>query len=94
MAPEQLRGQAVDGRADVFSLGVMTFETLTGQLPYGAGSFVDIGVAHAEGRLSHADQLPEGLRSVVLQALARNPAERPATPSAFANALRARFGRT
>ena len=49
----------------------MTFEMLTGRLPYGAGSFVDIGVAHAEGRLSHADQLPAGLRSVVLQALAR-----------------------
>ncbi len=94
MAPEQLRGQPVDGRADVFSLGVMTFEMLTGRLPYGAGSFVDIGVAHAEGRLSHADQLPEGLRSVVLQALAQNPAERPATPSAFADALRARVGRT
>jgi serine/threonine-protein kinase len=93
MAPEQLRGQSVDGRADVFSLGVMTFEMLTGQLPYGAGSFVDIGVAHAEGRLSHADALPEGLRSVVLQALARDPAERPATPAAFADALRAQIGR-
>ena len=93
MAPEQLRGQSIDGRADVFSLGVMTFEMLTGQLPYGAGSFVDIGVAHAEGRLSHADELPGGLRSVVLQALAHNPAERPATPSAFADALRAEIRR-
>ena len=52
---------------------------------------IAVVLAHAEGRLSHADQLPDGLRSVVLQALAQNPAERPATPSAFADALRARF---
>jgi tRNA A-37 threonylcarbamoyl transferase component Bud32 len=88
MAPEQLRGQTVDGRADVFSLGVMTFEMLTGGLPYGAGSFVDIGIAHAEGRVSRADQLPDGIRDVVLKALERDPGARPATPTAFADALR------
>ena len=73
MAPEQLRGHAVDGRADVFSLGVMTFEMLTGALPYGAGSFVDIGVAHAEGRLTGAERVPAALRGVVLSAIARDP---------------------
>ena len=34
MAPEQLRGEGVDGRADVFSLGVMTFEMLTGTVAF------------------------------------------------------------
>jgi len=93
MAPEQLRGQGVDGRADVFSLGVMTFEMLTGRLPFGAGSFVDVGVAHAEGRVREADRLPDGLGAIVLQALALAPDDRPATPAAFAAALRAHLGR-
>lgn len=88
MAPEQLRALPVDGRADVFSLGVMTFEMLTGTLPFGAGSFVDIGLAQAEGRLAGADRLPDALRAQVVKALARDPADRPPSPAAFADALR------
>ncbi len=62
MAPEQLRGHVVDGRADVFSLGVMTYEMLTGKLPYGSGSFVDIAMKQAAGE-SKVDikNLPLGL---------------------------------
>ncbi len=49
MAPEQLRGGMVDGRADVFSLGVMTYEMLTGRLPFGGGSLIDIAMKQSEG---------------------------------------------
>ena len=74
MAPEQLRGQAVDGRADVFSLGVMTFEMLTGGLPFGAGSFVDIGIAARRGpRQPRGRSCPTAVRAVVLRALALRP---------------------
>ncbi len=92
MAPEQLRGQVVDGRADVFSLGVMAFEMLTGALPFGAGSFLDVGVAQAQGRVSRVEALPHALREAVLRALAPDPGDRHATPAAFAEALQTGAG--
>ena len=65
MAPEQLRGEAVDGRADVFSLGVMAYEMLTARLPYGGGSFIDIGMKQVGGRKQvDTGDLPPALADV------------------------------
>ena len=65
MAPEQLRGEAVDGRADVFSLGVMAYEMLTARLPYGGGSFIDIGMKQAAGESrSTSSDMPPALADV------------------------------
>ena len=50
MSPEVLLEQAPDGRADIFSLGVVFYEVLTGQHPFMAGSFVPLPTAFA-GRL-------------------------------------------
>ncbi len=89
MAPEQLRGEQVDGRADVFSLGVMTYEALTGRLPYGAGSFVDIGVKQAAGPSAVSSKhLAPALAAAVLQALSLDRDARPSSPAAFAEALK------
>ncbi len=57
MAPEQLNGETVDVRADVYSLAVVTYEMLTGRLPFGSGSFYEIGVnqASAGARIELAD---------------------------------------
>lgn len=89
MSPEQLRGDTLDGRADVYSLGVMTFEALTGALPFGMGSFIDIGIKQSAG-LSAIDtsRLPAALRPVLFQALAYDRDARPASPAAFAAELR------
>jgi serine/threonine-protein kinase len=90
MAPEQLRGDAVDGRADVFSLGVMAYEMLTGKLPYGGGSFFDIGMKQAAGETKvDTEDLPAGLAEIIRRAIAYERDARPASPGDFATALRA-----
>ncbi len=69
MSPEQLRGEAVDGRADVFSLGVIVYEMLKARLPYGGGSFVEIGMKQAAGE-NEVDTggIPPALAEVVRRA--------------------------
>lgn len=92
MAPEQLRGGTVDPRADVYSLAVMTYEMLTGRLPFGAGSFVDIAVRQESDEPSlDGSQIPEHLAGLLRQALSINPAKRPPTAGAFATELRQRL---
>ena len=74
MAPEQLRGGAVDPRADVYSLAVMAYEMLTGRLPFGAGSFVDVAVRQESDDPSlDATPLPERLAGVLRRAAQTAP---------------------
>jgi hypothetical protein len=92
MAPEQLRGGSVDPRADVYSLAVMTYEMLTGRLPFGAGSFVDVAVRQESDEPSLDDaQVPVRLAGLLQRALSINPARRPPTAGAFATELRQRL---
>jgi hypothetical protein len=88
MAPEQLRGDAVDGRADVFSLGVMAYEMMMARLPYGGGSFIEIGMKQAAGeqQVDTGDIAP-ALADVIRRAIAYEKATRPSSPVAFATEL-------
>ena len=82
LSPELvLRGQA-DARSDIYSLGVMAFEMLTGKQPYSGDQAVQIAYQHANSQIpapsSLNPQVPELLDEIVLWATARNPSERPA----------------
>ena len=91
MSPEQLRGEAVDGRSDVFALGAVLYQMLTGEPPFRGDSLAAITykAVHVDPRppsFARRD-LPEALERVVLRALAKAPESRFATAGELAAAL-------
>jgi serine/threonine protein kinase len=83
MAPERFTGEPDDGRSDVYSLGVMVYEMLAGQLPFGdtEGSPIKVVLKHLHEPpiplRTLCPELPNELIEVVLEALAKHPDERP-----------------
>ena len=78
MSPEQAQGKKVDARSDIFSFGVVLFELLTGERPFGGPSRPDVLhaiVAQEAPRLELAEATPE-LQRIVDKCLAKDPAER------------------
>jgi serine/threonine-protein kinase len=92
MSPEQMSGRRVDGRADLYSLGVMLFQLLTGQLPHRAESMAKLMYAIANEPAPDLralrPEIPEALALLVARALSKQPEARHADGRQLATALR------
>jgi hypothetical protein len=94
MAPEQVRAQRIDGRADLYSLGCVAIWLLTGRMPFEASTALGMMGAHlysAPPDLAALvpGYLPDGLDAALRRCLAKDPLERPADAAALAASLRA-----
>jgi len=91
LSPEQAQGHAVSQSSDLYAVGVILFELLTGHVPFDADSAVTIALKHvseAPPAPSVFDpSVPPALEAVVLWALEKDPAQRPADADAFIHAL-------
>ncbi|HEX7139760.1 MAG TPA: protein kinase [Vicinamibacterales bacterium] len=87
MSPEQVRAEAVDHRSDIFSLGVILFEMVSGSAPFRRPSSVETMNAVLHDELPVADGLPPALRRVIEHALVKEVGDRFQTMKDFAFAL-------
>jgi serine/threonine-protein kinase len=80
MAPEQILGKKVDARADIYSLGVILYEMLTGMPPYHRGDHMSVMYQHVQGRVKPPIEsnpaLPQGLSDLVVKAMAVDKTKR------------------
>ena len=80
LSPEQASGKAIDGSTDIYSLGVVLYEMLTGRVPYEADTPIAVALKHVKDKLipptRYNPSIPPLLESVVMKALQKKPADR------------------
>jgi len=93
LAPEQAKGHRVDERSDLYSVGVVLYEMLTGTVPFKGDSAVTVALKHVREVPPEPAQLvpglPYALNKIVLKAMAKDPNSRYQTAAEFARDLRA-----
>ncbi|MCM2255416.1 MAG: serine/threonine protein kinase [Vicinamibacteria bacterium] len=93
MSPEQVRAATLDPRSDLYALGVVAFELLTGRVPFKGDTPLATLMMHLQDEppleLPLAAGLPAGIRAALKRVLAKDPQERFATAAEFAQALAA-----
>lgn len=91
LSPEQVRGRRLDGRADLYSLGLVLYECLAGRVPFLGESDADTALARLQRDptdLGHLrPTLPIGLVNLIHKSLARNPAHRPQSGNELRSSL-------
>lgn len=87
MSPEQASGRELDGRSDLYSLGVVFYRMLTGDVPYRADSAVSIGIKHLQEPIPRLPNYLKAFQGVVDKCLAKRPEERFQTGQEFSEAL-------
>jgi beta-lactam-binding protein with PASTA domain/predicted Ser/Thr protein kinase len=91
LSPEQAQGHAVSQSSDLYAVGVILFELLTGHVPFDADSTVSIALKHVSETppppSAFDPSVPPALEAIVLWALEKDPAQRPADADAFIHAL-------
>ncbi len=91
MAPEQVRGEALDGRADVYSLGIVLYEMAAGRPPFEGDSAMTVMLKHvneAVPDIRSRAEVPPALKDILDKVLSKFPAQRYQTAGEFAAALR------
>lgn len=88
MSPEQLRGKEVDGRADLYSLGVVFFQMLTGKVPYIASDSLAIGIMHMTAPMPRLPSIHARLQPLLDRMLAKEATDRVQTGRELATLVR------